>query len=281
MQEAVSYTNKQQSTNTNVNITKSKLNKCRSTVFKCASKYSENCVEDKAIYYCNECKVNQCESCERELHAELENDNGHNRQKLQPIKNDLLCQRNCKTRNFADVYCYDCQLKFCYKCYDDHHKYLTKKHQNTAFPIQQQQQQQFKTQQQDEVPKKASKLQQKQHILLNDAKEDDEYFSLNANSENTEYKNKKPHLLSQKSMEQIDLNDSENVENLNINLGNYIDDDLNSESLLSCVDSYKSFLLIDENEKIQVKSIDEFLKKLNCKNDDKQVKCVSIFGNTG
>ncbi|MBN3304972.1 ZFYV1 protein, partial [Amia calva] len=41
-----------------------------------------------------------------------------------------------------------------------------------------------------------------------------------------------------------------------------------------------SFLLVDENEEIQVKDEDEFVKKLDCKPDE-LLKVVSIFGNTG
>lgn len=278
MHEAVSFTNKQQTTNANKTKSKLKAN-CRSTITKCDSKYSENCIEDKAVYYCSECKSNQCESCEKEIHDELDNSDGHLRQKLLTIQKDLLCQNNCKSRNYADFYCYDCKLRFCCKCYDDFHKPFNnnKKHQSASFPIQQQ----LKNQQQEEqVPKKISKQQTQQALLINDTKEEDEFHSLDGNSLNK--LNKKPLYQNQKSMEQINLSDTENVENLNINLENYLnDDDQDNNSLLSCVDSNKSFLLIDENEKIQVKSVNEFLKKLNCKNDDKQVKCVSIFGNTG
>ncbi|MBN3326232.1 ZFYV1 protein, partial [Atractosteus spatula] len=41
-----------------------------------------------------------------------------------------------------------------------------------------------------------------------------------------------------------------------------------------------SFLLVDENEEIQVKDEEEFVKKLDCRPDD-LLKVVSIFGNTG
>lgn len=42
----------------------------------------------------------------------------------------------------------------------------------------------------------------------------------------------------------------------------------------------KSFLLLDGCENLQVHDAEEFLKKLNCTENDK-VKVVSIFGNTG
>ncbi|XP_057344321.1 zinc finger FYVE domain-containing protein 1 isoform X3 [Manis pentadactyla] len=41
-----------------------------------------------------------------------------------------------------------------------------------------------------------------------------------------------------------------------------------------------SFLLVDENEEIQVKNEEDFIKKLDCK-PDQHLKVVSIFGNTG
>jgi hypothetical protein len=41
-----------------------------------------------------------------------------------------------------------------------------------------------------------------------------------------------------------------------------------------------SFLVLDENEQMQVNSVDDFAKKLGC-SPDSRVKVVSIFGNTG
>lgn len=41
-----------------------------------------------------------------------------------------------------------------------------------------------------------------------------------------------------------------------------------------------SFLLVDENEEIQVTNEEDFIRKLDCK-PDQHLKVVSIFGNTG
>ena len=41
-----------------------------------------------------------------------------------------------------------------------------------------------------------------------------------------------------------------------------------------------SFLLVDENEEIQVMNEEDFIRKLDCK-PDQYLKVVSIFGNTG
>ncbi|KAG5331305.1 ZFYV1 protein, partial [Acromyrmex heyeri] len=43
----------------------------------------------------------------------------------------------------------------------------------------------------------------------------------------------------------------------------------------------KSFLLLDGRENLQVPDVEEFLKKLNCMENNIKVKVVSIFGNTG
>lgn len=43
----------------------------------------------------------------------------------------------------------------------------------------------------------------------------------------------------------------------------------------------KSFLLLDEQEILQVSDVEEFVRKLNCTDNDTKVKVVSIFGNTG
>lgn len=42
----------------------------------------------------------------------------------------------------------------------------------------------------------------------------------------------------------------------------------------------KSFLLYNEEEKLQVSSVEDFLQKLGCIRDSTKVKVVSIFGNT-
>ncbi|XP_048829854.1 zinc finger FYVE domain-containing protein 1 isoform X2 [Brienomyrus brachyistius] len=46
------------------------------------------------------------------------------------------------------------------------------------------------------------------------------------------------------------------------------------------LDKVRSFLLVDENEEMQVKDEDEFVRKLDCP-PDQLLKVVSIFGNTG
>lgn len=43
----------------------------------------------------------------------------------------------------------------------------------------------------------------------------------------------------------------------------------------------KSFLLLDGRENLQVSDAEEFLRKLNCTENDTKIKVVSIFGNTG
>ncbi|KYN07727.1 PREDICTED: zinc finger FYVE domain-containing protein 1-like [Cyphomyrmex costatus] len=43
----------------------------------------------------------------------------------------------------------------------------------------------------------------------------------------------------------------------------------------------KSFLLLDGQENLQISDVEEFLKKLNCTENNIKVKVVSIFGNTG
>lgn len=43
----------------------------------------------------------------------------------------------------------------------------------------------------------------------------------------------------------------------------------------------KSFLLLNERENIEITSVEEFLRKLNCTGKNTKVKVVSIFGNTG
>lgn len=46
------------------------------------------------------------------------------------------------------------------------------------------------------------------------------------------------------------------------------------------IEKVVSFLLVDENEEIQVMNEEDFIRKLDCK-PDQYLKVVSIFGNTG
>lgn len=46
------------------------------------------------------------------------------------------------------------------------------------------------------------------------------------------------------------------------------------------ITSHGSFLFIDEDEKLKVNNLEEFVSQLGCNNDSK-LKVVSIFGNSG
>lgn len=72
-------------------------------------------LKPEAKFKCNNCGTYQCEVCEKLLHQYI-NYRNHERTKLKQISNHLICDFNCEDKNLADIYCQDCNLKFCFDC---------------------------------------------------------------------------------------------------------------------------------------------------------------------
>jgi len=79
------------------------------------------------------------------------------------------------------------------------------------------------------------------------------------------------------------LEDSDKLSDFNIQYYRNKTFTMNQDgSCTKCNNNYnKSFLLLNGQEKLQIPNIEEFLKKLDCIQENTRVKVVSIFGNTG
>jgi hypothetical protein len=62
----------------------------------------------------------------------------HDRRTIEPPPANLLCEApylnfECKDRNFADVWCENCCVGFCFDCFTDYHKNRRKNHVSISF----------------------------------------------------------------------------------------------------------------------------------------------------
>ncbi len=86
----------------------------------CEEKFSCSGDHVEAEFECEECKSSQCSACETKLH-ELAKFVFHDRKRLQPVSANRLCQLSCENRNFANVKCESCALNYCYLCFEKMH----------------------------------------------------------------------------------------------------------------------------------------------------------------
>lgn len=86
----------------------------------CEEKFSCTGDQVEAEFECEECKSLQCSACETKLH-ELAKFVFHDRKRLQPVSANKLCQLSCDNRNFANVKCESCALNYCHRCFEKMH----------------------------------------------------------------------------------------------------------------------------------------------------------------
>ena len=88
------------------------------------------CPTEKAIaeFYCVECKSDQCESCEANIHKSKVQFTFHERKPVEPPPYEDLCQvaslltnLDCVDGNFSDLRCEDCERCFCFQCFELFH----------------------------------------------------------------------------------------------------------------------------------------------------------------
>lgn len=94
--------------------------KVRSSVVYCTERYA--CARDRAeaAFTCEQCRTDQCENCEQQLH-DLAKYAFHDRIRIPAVRPERLCDQpetnGCTPRNFADVICEDCGgRRFCFNC---------------------------------------------------------------------------------------------------------------------------------------------------------------------
>lgn len=114
--------------------------RCKSSRRFCEEKFCCPYEHTEAVYFCEDCKSAQCEDCERNIHSSKAQFDLHDRRVFDPPQESLLCHANivgteCVKRNFADIWCENCCVAFCFDCYNDYHSAFKnrKSHINTSF----------------------------------------------------------------------------------------------------------------------------------------------------
>uniref|UniRef100_T1J9N5 FYVE-type domain-containing protein n=1 Tax=Strigamia maritima TaxID=126957 RepID=T1J9N5_STRMM len=92
-----------------------KLHKTRSSLRYCQERLACRGPQPIAHYRCHECESFQCEACESVLH-ETAKYLFHDRIRLETPASELLCDAECSERNFADVNCENCNRNLCHHC---------------------------------------------------------------------------------------------------------------------------------------------------------------------
>ena len=107
-----------------------KILKTKSSIVLCTERYSCNQNQAEAVIICEDCgsQSKQCSFCDQAIHGKP-NNRYHERRDISPVDKSSLCQSNCKRKNFADVVCIDCDgLALCHDCFEEKHPFGSKKH---------------------------------------------------------------------------------------------------------------------------------------------------------
>ncbi|WAR19886.1 ZFYV1-like protein [Mya arenaria] len=226
-----------------------------------------------AVFVCSQCKTNQCENCDSSLHKSKLEFSFHDRQQIELPPYEELCQiasllnnLDCEDRNFADLHCDNCERNFCFQCFDIYHKDSRKTHRKYTFK-------EFKHRQSESTPeaiKPISPLEADDDSLtfLSCPQVSESFESMMSyNSFHSD--------TSQTSIPDI-LPESAQTNSDMFALTRALEESQIDDRYLDC----ESFLLVDEQECLQLTDEDDFVHKLKCDRDD-LLKVVSIFGNTG
>ena len=98
----------------------------KSSIKVCQEKLCCPFINCEAKYYCDDCDSAQCQSCERAIHASKLKYDFHIRKTIPIVPDEDLCQCKrlnlvCPSRNFPDLWCENCQVQLCYICFDTYH----------------------------------------------------------------------------------------------------------------------------------------------------------------
>lgn len=275
--------------------------KCRTSKNFCQEKLSCPDPITEAAYFCTDCKSHQCQDCERDIHSRKVSFEFHDRRIIEPPPASLLCQSqllgfDCKNRNFADIWCENCRVTFCFDCYDDYHK-NRKQHVNISFAH-------FEKRERERVLEEESAFQTTHEVLsikptspvspnddtltfcsfpqggasqtrLPDFEPARMSFSRNSSVHSNGSNHSMPDLCPDSDVHQLTKELAEAGMDDSI-----YDETTSTNTSQTSAPSAKSFLLVNDREELQVKDEAEFTEKLGCTKDS-TVKVVSIFGNTG
>ncbi|KAL8583835.1 hypothetical protein ACOMHN_040304 [Nucella lapillus] len=265
--------------------------KCRTSRQYCQEKLCCPHPVTEAAYFCRDCNSAQCQDCDKDIHSRKVSFEFHDRRTLEPPPENQLCQANilnivCKDRNFADVWCENCRVTFCFDCYSAFHQ-NRKQHVNISF-VHYQKREREKAAADALATAAATQLTIKptspvggdnltfcsfpQNSVSEEALQTDSDFnSANMTMAST-------HSISSTSSGHSMPDLCHGAENL---ISREIDGvDSNDDSHSVDGPSAKSFLLVDDKEELQVRDEEVFMQHLGC-SKDARVKILSIFGNTG
>jgi zinc finger FYVE domain-containing protein 1 len=249
-------------------------------------------IKPEAHFQCRECGTFQCEICEELLHENVKFV-FHERLKLQKPAQELICQNNCETRNLSDINCIDCNKNYCFSCDQSIHSSSAKRrHSRKPFETN-------KSETEDENEEfiscqylsngspKLSATEALTNVDL-DSGSDDSDSLLRSQSQYNETHIKNEIIKDKKGINstsgriaqlpdiaQLSLDCPSNGPTISSKTGM-------SVGIMQTTggEDGNSFLLIDENELLQVATSEEFAAKIGC-DPSALIKVVSIFGNTG
>lgn len=231
------------------------------------------CPTEKAVaeFYCVECKSDQCQSCEANIHKSKAQFSFHERKPIEPPPYEDLCQiaslltnLDCIDGNFSDVRCEDCERCFCLQCFELFHSKENRKN-HKKISVKEYKQRQLTAFQDSVQPHNSITSEDSLNFVSFQptAESSDSMMSYSSfHSDNSQ--NSIPDLCI--PAEKNDLS----------SLTKELEESFIDDRFADCA----SFLLVDEQENLQVEDEKEFVRKLSC-DGEAHVKVVSIFGNTG
>ena len=240
----------------------------------------------EAHFQCKDCGTFQCQICEELIH-ENEKFVFHERQRLVATPINLICQNNCEDRNLCDIHCTDCNKNYCFACdFSTHQNNNKKKHSREPFKADREKEEVEKQNNIDDEEDEEqfvsfeNRNNSKVDSLANVDLESDNDNDISRNSKLPKDKKLKKSDLKNQFKElpdiaQLSLESPKENSVYSASTGVKVGVKMTTDGITS-----NSFLLIDENEILQINSSDEFAHKLGC-NPSTLIKVVSIFGNTG
>ncbi|KAK7505474.1 hypothetical protein BaRGS_00003219 [Batillaria attramentaria] len=273
--------------------------KCRTSKHFCEEKLSCPDPISEAAYYCRDCNSHQCQNCERDIHSRKLSFEFHDRRIIEPPSPTCLCQSHnlgldCKNRNFADVWCENCRVVFCFDCFNEYHK-NRKQHVSISFAHYEKRERErvfaeeaFATTHEGLSIKQTSPLSPNDDTLtfcsfpqgaqqlqtqVHDFESARMSFSRNSSVHSNGSNHSMPDLCPDADLRQLTTELAEAG----------MDDSLYDETTGTSTTNpllTRSFLLVNDKEELQVRDETEFTERLGCPKDS-SVKVLSIFGNTG